>query len=149
VALSAFPDREPPVIRALASAAIVALPAGAHSPDEAAIQLAMDGYTRAVIAADKAKLEQITVPEITYGHSDGRVQDQATFIDALVTRKTVFKTLDSTKQTITVSGDTAIVRNHMAADVDPGGRHVELEMIYVWQKRGGEWKLLLRQASKI
>jgi hypothetical protein len=142
---------EPSMIRiALAIlAAVVALPVAAHSPDEAAVSMALDAFSQAVIAADKAKLERMTLPEVTYGHSDGRVQDQATFIDALVTRKSIFKTLDSTKQAITVVGDTAIVRNHMSADVDPGGRHVELEMIYVWQRRGGEWKLLLRQASKI
>jgi ketosteroid isomerase-like protein len=140
------------MIRALAcaaAAAFVALPALAHSPDEAAVALALESLSQAIIAADKAKLESLTLPEITYGHSDGRVQDRATFIDALVAKKSIFRTLDSTKQTITVAGDTAIVRNHMSADVDPGGRHVELEMIYVWLKRGGEWKLVLRQASKI
>ena len=126
-----------------------AIPAGAQAGDEAAVQKAMDAFSRASMAGDKAGLEALAAPEITYGHSDGRVQDRATFIDALVTRKTIFKTMDLTRQTIAIAGDTAIVRNHMSADVDPGGRHVELEMIYVWQKRGGEWKLLLRQASKI
>jgi hypothetical protein len=126
-----------------------AIPAGAQAGDEAAVQKAMDAFSRASMAGDKAGLEALTATEVTYGHSDGRVQDRATFIDALVTRKTIFKTMDLTKQTMVIAGDTAVVRNHMAADVDPGARHVELEMIYVWQKRGGEWKLLLRQASKI
>jgi ketosteroid isomerase-like protein len=126
-----------------------AIPVGAQTADEAAVQKAMDAFSRASLAADKAALEALAAPEITYGHSDGRVQDRATFIDALVTRKTIFKTMDLTKQTIAIAGDTAVVRNHMSADVDPGARHVELEMIYIWQKRGGEWKLLLRQASKI
>ncbi len=126
-----------------------AISAGAQAGDEAAVQKAMDAFSRASIAGDKAALEALTAPEITYGHSDGRVQDRATFIDALVTRKSIFKTMDFTQQTMVIAGDTAVVRNHMAADVDPGARHVELEMIFVWQKRGGEWKLLTRQASKI
>lgn len=126
-----------------------AISAGAQAGDEAAVQKAMDAFSRASIAGDKAALEALTAPEITYGHSDGRVQDRATFIDALATRKSIFKTMDFTKQTMVIAGDTAVVRNHMAADVDPGARHVELEMIFVWQKRGGEWKLLTRQASKI
>jgi ketosteroid isomerase-like protein len=126
-----------------------AFPVLAQSPDEAAIAKAMNELAQAVIAADKQKLEALCAPEVTYGHSDGRVQDRATAIDALVTRKSIFKTLEQSKQTIAIVGDNAIVRNHMSADVDPGGRHVELEMLYVWQKRGGEWKLIVRQASKI
>ena len=128
-----------------------AFPVLAQSPDEAAVAKAMEALAQASIAADKQKLESLSAPELTYGHSDGRIQDRATFIDALVTRKSVFKTFDQTKQTIAIVGDNAIVRNHLSADIEPGGKpgHVELEMIYVWQKRGGEWKLLARQAYKI
>jgi ketosteroid isomerase-like protein len=128
-----------------------ALPVNAQSPDEAAVARAMDALSQAIIAADKQKLESLAAPELSYGHSDARVQDRAVFIDSLLTRKSVFKTLESTKQTIAIVGDTAIVRNHMSADIEPGGKpgHVELEMLYIWQKRGGEWKLLARQAYKI
>jgi ketosteroid isomerase-like protein len=146
------PGKEAAMFRsafAVAILSVAALSAGAQTADEAAVQKAMDAFARASIAGDKAALEALTAPEITYGHSDGRVQDRATFIEPLATRKSTFKTMDFTKQTISIAGDTAIVRNHLAADVDPGARHVELEMIFVWQKRNGEWKLLLRQASKI
>ena len=133
----------------LATLLSLAFPVLAQSPDEAAIAKAMNELAQAVIAADKPKLEALCAPELTYGHSDGRIQDRATAIDALVTRKSVFKTLEQSRQTIAIVGDNAIVRNHMSADVDPGGRHVELEMLYVWQKRGGEWRLIARQAYKI
>ena len=133
----------------LATLLSLAFPVLAQSPDEAAIAKAMNELAQAVIAADKPKLETLCAPELTYGHSDGRIQDRATAIDALVTRKSVFKTLEQSRQTIAIVGDNAIVRNHMSADVDPGGRHVELEMLYVWQKRGGEWRLIARQAYKI
>jgi uncharacterized protein DUF4440 len=133
----------------LAGLLSLAFPVLAQLPDEAAIAKNMNELAQAVIAADKTKLEALCAPELTYGHSDGRVQDRATAIDALVTRKSIFKTLEQSKQTIAIVGDNAIVRNHMSADVDPGGRHVELEMLYLWQKRGGEWKLIARQAYKI
>ena len=103
------------------------------------------GFTRRLLR------DILAVPELSYGHSDNRIQDRAAFIDSLVTRKSVFKTIELTKQQVTFAGDLAIVRNHMSADIEPGGKpgHVELEMLFVWQKRGGDWKLVARQAYKI
>ena len=130
---------------------LCAFPVLAQSPDEASLAKAMDALSQAIIAADRPKLESLAAPELSYGHSDGRIQDRAVFIDALVTRKSVFKTIELTRQQVTFAGDLAIVRNHMSADIEPGGKpgHVELEMVFVWQKRGGEWKLVARQAYKI
>ena len=54
-------------------------------------------------------------------------------------------------QTIQVVGDLAIVRAHFSSDIEPEGKpgHVELEMLMIWQKRNGAWKLLARQAFKV
>ncbi len=64
--------------------------------------------------------------------------------------KSAFKTIDITKQTIQLVGDLAIVRGHFSSDIIPEGKpgHVELELLMVWQERGGEWKLLARQGYK-
>ena len=48
---------------------------------------------RALLEADKAKLEQVASAQISYGHSDGRVETKEQFINGVLTRKQVVKSL--------------------------------------------------------
>jgi len=120
---------------------------------EAGVAKAMDTLNAAIKSADPQQLDKIAIPDLTYGHSNGRLEDKAQFIDALVQKRSVFKTIDISKQTIHMQGDTAVVRNHVSADTDPGAKgtivHVEIDVIYVWRFVGGEWKLIARQAYKL
>jgi hypothetical protein len=129
----------------------LAFNAAAQSSDEAAVAAAMDELGRAIVAVDEAKLKSLLAPEVSYGHSGGRIEDQSQMIGALTSKKSVYKTFEQSKQTVRIVGDVAIVRNHLSSDIVPAGKpdHVELEILYIWQKRGGEWKLLARQAVKI
>jgi ketosteroid isomerase-like protein len=127
------------------------LPAAAQSSDDAAVASAVAALAKAMIAADKGALDSLTADELNYGHSSPKLDTKASFIDSIVTRKSAFRTIDLTKQTIQVVGDIAIVRAHFSSDIgtaeNPG--HVELEMLMIWQKRNGAWKLLARQAYKL
>ena len=139
------------IVASLALMLAAALPAFAQSPDEAAVARAVDALSKAMIAADKAALESLTAEELSYGHSSPKVDTRASFVDSIVTGKSAFKTIDLTRQTIQIVGDIAIVRAHFSSDIIPEGKpgHVELEMLMIWQKRGGAWKLLARQAFKV
>ena len=124
--------------------------AAAQSPDEDGVARAVEALTRAMLAPDKAAFERLLADELSYGHSSPKVDTKASYIDALMSGKSAFKTIDITKQTIQLVGDLAIVRGHFSSDIAPDGKpgHVELELLMVWQKRGGEWKLLARQGYK-
>ncbi len=120
---------------------------------EAGVAKAMDALNTAIKSADPQQLDKIAIADLTYGHSNGRLENKAQFIDALVQKRSVFKTIDISKQTIHMQGDTAVVRNHVSADTDPGAKgtivHVEIDVIYVWRFVAGEWKLIARQAYKL
>lgn len=120
---------------------------------DAGVTKAMSTLNAAIKSADPQQLDRIAIPELTYGHSNGRLETKAQFIDALVQKRSVFKTLDVSKQTIHMQGDTAVVRNHISADTDPGAKgaivHVEIDVIYIWRFIAGEWKLIARQAYKL
>jgi ketosteroid isomerase-like protein len=139
------------IVASFALMLAAALPVLAQSTDEAAVARAVDALSKAMIAADKAALESLTAEELSYGHSSPKVDTRASFVDSIVTGKSAFKTIDLTRQTIQMVGDIAIVRAHFSSDIIPEGKpgHVELEMLMVWQKRGGAWKLLARQAFKV
>ena len=123
----------------------------AQSADEAAVLKNMDALHKAIMTVDKAQLEALTWPELSYGHSAGRVEDKAQFVDALMTKKSVVPKIEITKVTTKVAGDIITLRGHMGGISSSGGKDVplDLQLIMTWQKRGGEWKLLSRQAFKI
>jgi ketosteroid isomerase-like protein len=123
----------------------------AQSKEEAAVTAAVENLKKAMIDGDKAGLQNITADQLSYGHSSGRVEDKATFVDNIVSGKSDFVTIDLTNQTIAISGDAAIVRHTLAATTNDGGNpgSVKLNILLIWQKQKGQWKLLARQAVKV
>ncbi len=104
----------------------------------------------AMIDADAKALKALSSPMLSYGHSGGHIENQAEFIEKIVSGKSDFVTMDLREQTISISGDTALVRHILNADIKDGGvaNTIKLGVLLVWQKQQGEWKLLARQAFK-
>ena len=123
----------------------------AQSKAEAAVTAAVENLKKAMIDGDKAGLEKITADQLSYGHSSGKVEDKATFVDNIVTGKSDFVTIELTNQTVAVAGDAAIVRHTLAATTNDSGKpgSVKLNILLIWQKQKGQWKLLARQAVKV
>ena len=124
--------------------------ASAQSKDEKAVGQAVETLRKAMVDGDKAALEKIADSRLSYGHSGGKLEDKAAFVEALASGKSDFATLNLSDQTITVAGNTAIVRHTLDADTNDNGKTgtVHLIVLLVWLKEGGEWKLLARQAVK-
>jgi ketosteroid isomerase-like protein len=123
----------------------------AQQATEADVAKAMDALNAAILSADAQKLNEITGAQLSYGHSNGRLETKAEFVSAIVERRSVFVKIDITNQKIVMMGNTAIVRNHMAGDTNTGGKpvHVDLDIMYVFRLEGGDWKLIGRQAYKL
>src|SRR5690348_13290314 len=90
---------------------IVMNTAMAQNKEEAAVSAAVENLRKAMIDGDKTGLQNITADQLSYGHSSGRVEDKATFVDNIVTGKSDFVTIDLTNQTIAIASDAAIVRH--------------------------------------
>src|SRR5258706_6885484 len=103
-------------------ALLVAPAALSQSADEAAIQRNMDVLHKAMVAVDKAQLENLTWPELNYGHSAGRIENKAQFVEALVTKKSILSKIELSKMTTQLVGDLAIVRAHMSGISESGGK---------------------------
>jgi hypothetical protein len=128
----------------------LAAPALAQSADEAAVARGMEALAKAIVAVDKAQLENLAWPELSYGHSAGRIENKAQYVDALVSKKSIITKAEYAKMTTSIVGDIALVRGQMMFMVESTGKPVPTDLLFlmVWQKRGGEWKLLARQAYK-
>jgi ketosteroid isomerase-like protein len=100
---------------------------------------------------DKSRLEQLAADQLSYGHSDGRVQTKAEFVDGVMTSKAVIKSLNFPELTVAVAGDAAIVRHLFEAESETEGKTttVRIGTLQVWQKQDGNWKLLARQGYRL
>ncbi|MGY2341098.1 nuclear transport factor 2 family protein [Pseudomonas sp. SDO5532_S415] len=124
--------------------------AAAASSSDKDVAQAVDHLTNAMLHKDIAQLRALTAENLTYGHSSGKIQDKQAFIADIETGKSAFKTLEMQNQTITVSGDVALVRHHFSAQALKGTEVIptEIENFQIWQKQHGKWLLVGRQAFK-
>ena len=124
--------------------------AAAPAASDKDVATAVDHLTQAMLHKDIPQLQALTANNLTYGHSSGKVQNKQEFIADIETGRSGFKTLEMQKQTITLNGDTALVRNHFSAQAVNSGVEVptEIENFQVWQKQKGKWLLIGRQAYK-
>ena len=122
----------------------------AESADEAAIAQAVEALRKAIFGQDKTQLEALAADQLSYGHSDGRVQNKAEFIEGVMTRKAIVKSITLSDHTITVVGNDAIARHTWASEseTDCKPTSTKIGVLQVWQKQGGNWKLLARQGFR-
>ena len=123
----------------------------ADASDEAAVKENVEALRKALLSADKGQLQQLTAAQLSYGHSSGKVQNKAEFIDGVITRKALVKSLTFPDLTIAVAGDAAIARHLYVSQSETDGKpnDVRIGVLAVWQKQDGSWKLLARQAYKL
>ena len=126
-------------------------PALAEAGDEAAVRQNVEALREALLKADKTQLERLSADQLSYGHSDGKVQGKAEFIDGVMTRKATVKSITFPDIKVSVAGDTAIARHLYESEAETDGKpnNVKIGMLSVWQKQGGNWKLLARQGYKL
>ncbi len=127
--------------------------AQAMSADEEAVAKRLEAFRTAQVAADAKAFEGLCAPELSYSHSDGHVEDKATFIKNATSGKSKMLSLAYQDPWIRVVGDAAIVRFHWVGEsesVAEGKKSAtNLHILMNWQKQGGEWKLLSRASTKL
>jgi ketosteroid isomerase-like protein len=128
---------------------LASAPSFAEGADTAAVADAVSNLTKAMLAADKAKLDALVADQLSYGHSSGVIQDKTAFVDVIASKKTVYKSIELSAQTVAVVGNNAIVRHAWLGESGTGDGKwnvSKIGVLQVWQKQGADWKLLARQA---
>src|SRR5882757_1153583 len=129
------------------------VPAFAASADEEAVAKNVEAFRAAQTAADAKTLDALCAPELSYSHSDARVEDKAAFIANATNGKSKVLSLDYKDPKIAVVGSAAIVRFHWVGEAEsvPDGKKsaTNLHILMNWQKQGADWKLLSRASTKL
>jgi hypothetical protein len=146
-------DRRQLALPALAIGLLGVVPALAASADDDAVAKSVQAFRAAQIAADGKAFETLCAAELSYSHSDGRVEDKATFIANATSGKSKVLSLAYDDLKIRVVGPAAIVRFHWLSETeavaDGKKSATNLHILMNWQKQGADWKLLSRAATKL
>lgn len=129
-----------------------ALPVSAETNDQAAVGEAVAKLIKAMLAADRATLESLVSDKLSYGHSGGVLESKKEFVDVVSSKKTVYKSIELSNQTVEIAGNNAIARHHWESESGTGDGKwnvSKIRVLQVWQKEPSGWKLLARQAYKV
>ena len=134
-----------------ASGLLLSGTASGASGDDAALAQSIETLRQGILEANKAKLDQVSASQISYGHSDGRVQNKAEFIDGVMTRKQIQKSLTFPELKVFVAGNSAVARHIYLGESELDGKQTNTRIgaLQVWQKQDGGWKLLARQGFRL
>jgi ketosteroid isomerase-like protein len=145
-------DRRQLALPILAIGLSGAVPAFAGA-DEDAVAKNVEAFRAAQFAADAKTLDGLCAPELSYSHSDGRVEDRAAFVANATDGKSKFLSLAYQDISVRVVGDAAIVRFHWVGEsqaaADGKKTATNLHILMNWQKQGPDWKLLSRASTKL
>ena len=135
----------------LALVSLISFSSIAQTKDYKAVATAVEKLKQAMISGERSALENIASDSLSYGHSGGKVETKAEFVEAIASGKSDFVTIDLSEQTISVKNGVAVVRHVLNASTNDGGKPatVKIKILLVWAKEKGQWKLLARQAVKL
>jgi ketosteroid isomerase-like protein len=145
-------DRRQLALPVLAIGLLGAIPAFAAA-DEDAVAKNVEAFRAAQFAADAKSLDGLCAPELSYSHSDGRVEDKTAFVTNATDGKSKFLSLAYQDISVRVVGTAAIVRFHWLGETqaaaDGKKSATNLHILMNWQKQGPDWKLLSRASTKL
>ena len=124
----------------------------AQSSDEKVIASQVEKLRVALLDGQEEALTKLTSPSLSYGHSNGLIEDKKAFLLALTSGESNFTKIDLSDQTIYLSGDVAMVRHKLKGETHNKGKDpapISLGVLLVWQKIKGEWLLLGRHAFRL
>ena len=123
----------------------------AQSKSETKAAQAVAFLVKALETGNRSDLETIASEELTYGHSNGKIEDKKAFIEELTNGNSDFVSIKTSGQTVHVTGNIALVRHRLDATTLNKGvaGEAHLYVLMVFRKENGSWKLLARQAAKV
>ncbi len=113
------------------------------------VKNAVYAYNKALIAKDTAVLNKLLHTSLSYGHSNGWIEDKAAQKANLFNGTITYHQIEQPELQVTLAGNTATVRSNGSFDVDyKENKHIvfDLHVMQTWVWKKGKWQLLNRQS---
>jgi ketosteroid isomerase-like protein len=124
-----------------------------NTPDqvEQAILILEQEWDDALIKSDHASLDRIYADALIYTHSNGAVDDKATYIGNIKSGVTKYESMKRDQIKVSVYGDTALVNCHWQVHSIAHGKKIttDARYLHVYVKQKGQWRMVAHQATRI
>ena len=123
----------------------------AEAAPEAQIERLEGERFAAMRAADADALERILAPDLTYVHSNAKLDTKKELIEAIKTGALKYNAIAPEDVRVRVYGSTAVVTGLCRFDVGAVGQELKLQVRYtdVYVKRDGVWQLSAWQSTRL
>jgi len=105
----------------------------------------------ATIAGDFRRLAPLLSDELSYGHSDGRVQTKLDFLDTVRTSRVKYETYDYEELYAQSVGEGLVtLTGRVFLRASAGGESItaRLRFLAVWRQENGAWRLFAYQSTR-
>lgn len=106
-----------------------------------------DRRVEAMIKGDVQALEEILADDLIYTHTTARIDTKASFIDAISSGRSNYRSVERKDVKVRQFGDSAVVTGH--AKVHVGDNKFEIRYIDVYAKRDGVWQMVAWQSTRL
>lgn len=113
------------------------------------VEAAVYAYNKALIAKDTTALNDLMHASVSYGHSNGWIEDKAQQKANLFNGTIIYHKIDQPELQVVLAGKVATVRGNGMFDVDyKENKHIvfDLHVMQTWIWKKGRWQLLNRQS---
>jgi len=129
---------------------VVVQPAFAAMPGDKAVLVALDTWKEAMLKKDRAALEKIFHPDLSYGHSSAMVETKEQAIPHIVD-SAGWEAIDFADTTVRLQGNVALVNGKTdmhQRNKDKATTISKLIVLTVWVKGPKGWQMIARQAVR-
>jgi hypothetical protein len=120
--------------------------------DSISLKKAMSDLDKALVNKDEKVLMQLLNADVSYGHSNGWVQNKTDIINDLKSGKLSYEKLENISDTIVaINNNWATVRTNTNAEAKMNGNtiQIKLQILEVWLRTKEGWQLIARQGVKL
>lgn len=120
-------------------------------PDTLQLHQNIAQLNAALLKKDTVQLNQLLHKKLTYGHSNGWVQNKQDMVADFLSGKIEYRTIEATKAAIVWENNIASVRNEAEVEGTVNGTafKMKLHIVQVWVWKQKKWLLLSRQSVKL
>jgi ketosteroid isomerase-like protein len=126
------------------------LHAQSSAQDAKDVHGAMNALRQAVMSKDRAALEKLMHPDLTYTHSSTKTETRTEAIDAIVSNKAT-QSFDFSESKVRVYNGAALVKGKVSVQSTVDGKAASpfwLIISHMWVKGPQGWQLVDRQATR-
>lgn len=131
--------------------ALLFLATVACATPEEEVRAADTARVTATIAGDFRRLAPLLSDELSYGHSDGRVQTKLDFLDTVRTSRVKYETYDYEElHALSVGEGLVTLTGRVFLRASAGGESItaRLRFLAVWRREQGAWRLFAYQSTR-